>query len=730
MLGLLQRRKEETPLKATSADISGSVNDSQLAIGEHIVQNNIAAGAIVNQIAAEQAPQPPRPRDKPVSVKPREAPPLVGRDTELAAANAALSAREPVQFSGRPGAGKTAMLRHLAHGTTGAFPDGVIYYRSRRESLDDLLLRLFEFLYACEERVKPTNAELCLYLEEMQALLLLDDVDLDREDLETLLLTLPRSVFVFGSPERSLWCDGTAIGLRGLGDDAALMLVEQYLERPLAEREREEFVALSRALDGQPLQIIKAVTQVREEGVTPREILPPGSPLPSAPAQLSAQMAETLTPEARQALMLIAALRGAPLHVDHVAALTGSPDAAALLADLEARGLTKSHSPRYSVTDATEGVPSEAETKWRRKLLSYFADHAEAHWDAPERLRDDLEPIIASLRGGAAAGEWRAVLRLARAADRIASASKLWGAWEEILLTALDAARSIGDAAEEAWALHQLGTRALCLGDADEAGRRLADALRIRERIGDRAAEITRNNMGHLPGPPPPPGQPPAGPTGPLGVPAWMAPLCAGIVALALVTGLVSAGIGDDRRLDDPPAAVAISAVQDKDRPTGERHDSSGGGRPVAHRGAGREAEDIHVGPDEHGSRVAPNRPDESLGDNGSGPGDGRGSEGEPPAHELTEPAAPDPITISSRERCTPEVVDGLRSLVERELAVLRSLLAADVPGALQAQIDILQDLLDHLGGRCDPQVETIVRGVQDAVAALVGDARGLVAGL
>lgn len=572
MLSLLQRRKAEPAAGGTSADISGSVSESQLAIGDHIVQNNIAAGAIVNQIAREQGPGPPRARDKPVSVRPRQAPRLVGREKELDAATSALAAGEPVQFSGRQGAGKTALLRHLAHGTLGAFADGVIYYRSRSESLDDLLLRIFEFLYACEERLKPTSAELCLYLENTEALLLLDDVDLDREDLETLLLTLPRSVFVFGSPERSLWCDGTAISLRGLGDDAALMLVEQYLGRPLASDEGADFAALCRALDGQPLQIIKAVSQVREEGVPASELVPSGSPFPSAPEQLSAQIVETLTPEARQALMLMAALGGAPLHTDHVAALTGSRDTAALLADLEERGLAKSHSPRYSVTDAVAGLrPADAEARWRRQLLTYFADHAESHAAEPERLRDDLEPMIATLRHGASAGDWRAVLRLARAADGVAAASKLWGAWATILAIALDAARRLGDEAQEAWALHQLGTRALCLGDADEARRRLGEALRIRERIGDRAAEITRHNMGHLPGAPPP-SRPPAGPGG---TPPWIAPLCAGIVAFAVGGGLIATSSGNDGREDATPVAkvspVAEPGPDAAGEPRGDR---------------------------------------------------------------------------------------------------------------------------------------------------------------
>jgi hypothetical protein len=751
MRGLLQRRRTEQTPGGTSADISGSVSDSQLAIGDHIVQNNIAAGAIINQVAGEHVSHPPQPRSKPVSVKPREAPRLIGRDNELATAAAALAAHDPVQFSGRSGAGKTALLRHIAHGPGPVLPDGVIYYRSRRESLDDLLLRIFEFLYVSDARVKPTNAELCLYLEQTQALLLLDDVDIDREDLETLLSTLPRSVFVFGSPERSLWDEGAAIGLRGLGDDAALVLVEQYLGRPLASDEHHDFATLCRALDGQPLQIIKAVTQVREEGVPVAALVSSGSPFPSAPAQLNAQVAETLTPEARQALMLMAALAGAPLHVEHVAALTGAADGAALLADLEARGLAKSHSPRYSITDEPGGaIPTEAEAQWRRRLLSYFADHAEAHAHEPARLRDDLEPIIATLRGGAQDGEWRGVLRLARAADPAAAASKLWGAWATILGIALDAARQLGDEPQEAWALHQLGTRALCLGDADEAARRLGEALRIRERIGDHAAQITRHNMGQLPGAPPPPpsGEPPTGPIGPEGTPAWIPTLCVGLVAMVGVAGLVSPGLGDERPSYVRSAPWKISLLADKVRPGDaspadprHRKPPPADGVGATPRGPGTNAASVEhsipyveggVTPDNHHDtpdtpdtqRESPSKPDAT-------PSDDHGSSGDPDRADIVGDPATDATPISKLAECTTESVDRLHALIEDEIAVLRSALQGQVPPAVQQQIEVLQRLVDHLANHCDPvQVNPVVSQIQDVLAGLTVNVRQLVAGL
>ncbi len=746
MLGLLQRRKEEvSPAGATSADISGSVSDSQLAIGEHIVQNNIAAGAIVNQLATGQAPRPPRPRDKPVSIKPREAPRLIGRDNELAAADSALASRQPVQFSGRSGAGKTAMLRHFAHRAGGGFPDGVIYYRSRQESLDDLLTRIFEFLYASEDRVKPTSAELCLYLEDVDALLLLDDVDIAREDLETLLSTLPRSVFVFGSPERSLWCEGTSIALRGLGDDAALMLVEQYLGRALRSDEQGDFATLCRALDGQPLQIIKAATQVREDGVPVATLVPSGAPVPSPPAQLSAQVAETLSPEARQALMLIATLGGAPLHVEHIAALTGARDGAALLADLEERGLAKSHSPRYSISDESGGtIPAQAEAQWRRRLLAYFTDHAEAHAHQPERLRDDLEPIIATLRGGAQDGEWRAVLRLARAADPAATVSKLWGAWETILAIALDAARQLGDEAQEAWALHQLGSRALCLGDTDEASRRLGEALRIRERIGDHAAEITRHNLGQLPGapPPPPPGDPPSGPVGPAGTPAWITSLCISLVAMVGVVGVVSTGVGDERSPRAESAPWRISSVQPKQPGADARDDRPGDAAPTrpgpGKPSPGADPEDADRGTDDPnripGPDNGPDTTDATVDDPATeGPNDvpdeNHGSGDPEPTPPTDRPT--DTTPISRPAECAPAALDGLHSLIEHEIAVLRTAIQGQVSPALQLQIEVLQGLLAHLGNRCDPNaVSALVSANQDVLASVMSDVRRLVKGL
>jgi hypothetical protein len=69
-----------------------------------------------------------------------------------------------------------------------------------------------------------------------------------------------------------------------------------------------------------------------------------------------------------------------------------------------------------------------------------------------------------------------------------------------VLVAVLRAAREHADAGAEAWALHQLGTRAYCLGDVAGALTALYEALRLREHLHDPAAAATRHNLDFIRG--------------------------------------------------------------------------------------------------------------------------------------------------------------------------------------------------------------------------------------
>jgi hypothetical protein len=60
-------------------------------------------------------------------------------------------------------------------------------------------------------------------------------------------------------------------------------------------------------------------------------------------------------------------------------------------------------------------------------------------------------------------GNWQAVLDIGAVLDPVYAQSGRWDAWRDVLAPMLTAARALGDRAAEARALHQLGTRELCL---------------------------------------------------------------------------------------------------------------------------------------------------------------------------------------------------------------------------------------------------------------------------
>jgi hypothetical protein len=697
------------------------VSNSQIAVGEKIVQHHYGPGSTVNNIVSGEL-RAPQERQKPVSQLPRDVPRLHGRAAEIDRARGAMGDGQPIQFCGPSGLGKTALLRHLSHRPGTGFADGVIYYRSRRESLDDLLMRIFEFLYESDgtTTVKPTTAELGRYLGGVEGLFLLDDVDLDREDLETLLVTVPRSVFVLGSPERSLWSDGESILLRGLGQDAAQALVEEGLARRLTIDEGIALAQLSGALEGHPLQLIKAVAQIRDEGATLAQLVSEATGGTIAAAQppahrLTSQAAAELPEAERRVLSLLAALDGAPLHIDHVAALTSRADAAAILADLEERRLAQSHSPRYSATAPIAALQdAEAGDRWRSALLAYFIDHAERHRAEPRQLRDDLEPIIQTLRWGVTGASCADVVRLARASAVIAESAGLWDAWRSILDLALEAARAIGDRFGEGWALHQLGTRALCLEQEAEAARWLGEALRIRERIGDEAgAAVTRNNLGHLPGLPPP--SPPSG--GPSGGPPWLPVLgvlgglaLLGVAAMSLMSndGPRTAGARPAPPLHHRTGPVVHPSSSDPAQVRTHRH--AGTPRPAAPpnpvapaTAARRHPLPNDVRPPAGDTTVISNRdpvtrPDASDKTSPNHPQsrqpDDPGPVPPPPAPAPT-PPEPAPGT------CKLPLGTVVANAVRRELGTVNRLLRpAPLPEVLASQVDVVRQLVNELLGR------------------------------
>ena len=205
----------------------------QIAVGRYLLQVGEPCGAVVHEASrAERAHI--RPRPTPIVLRPKLIRGLLGRRTELASALSALDASLPIEVSGEPGIGKTAILRQLAyHSRANAFVDGIVYLTARNLSSDDLLQLIFEAFNESDEPCKPTAAEIRRGLQEKQALILLDDVHLKQDELERVLDIAPQSAFAVSTRERCLWGEVRSLPLKGLPVEDAVLLLEREIERPL-----------------------------------------------------------------------------------------------------------------------------------------------------------------------------------------------------------------------------------------------------------------------------------------------------------------------------------------------------------------------------------------------------------------------------------------------------------------------------------------------------------------
>ncbi|MCI0453647.1 MAG: choice-of-anchor D domain-containing protein [Candidatus Dadabacteria bacterium] len=495
---------ESTPPGNIEAQIRGDIS-GQVAVGNYILQIGSVHGGVVNVSPPEKRSL-PQTRTTPVLLRPRRFPGFLNRDIEVNSATLALNSALPVEFYGEAGLGKTTLLRYMAyHSLADSFRDGVVYLSAHHKPLGDLLQLLFDAFYESDIPFKPTDGQLRHALQTKQALILLDDVELKRDEVEGLMNAAPDSIFLLASLERSIWGEVRAISLKGLALDDALALVERELERPLTPEERPAAQALCTSLDGHPLRILQAVAGVREKRSSLVEVLQliqSGSPNEALTKQVS-----SLPEPERRVLGAMAALGGVPVHAQHLTTITELPNVEPVLETLLRRHLVQAHGQRYSLTGILSKTTEQGLdlTSWKEKALAYFTIWAEQHRKEPKRIMEESDALMQMLDWAVKTGRWKDVIRMGWGVEGALVLFGRWGAWEQVLQWLLQVASALGDQASEAFALHQLGTRALCIEDGPQAHTYLTKSLELRESLGDRiGAEVTRHNLNLLPGTPPP----------------------------------------------------------------------------------------------------------------------------------------------------------------------------------------------------------------------------------
>jgi hypothetical protein len=486
----------KTELTTILGDVKG-----QIAIGnDKVIQIGNINGGILHVYPNKDVPQ-PQPCVRPVYIRPRRPVDFLGRAAQLSKIGELAKSRIPVEVYGKFGFGKTTLLQYLAFYPPDVnHKDGLVYFSSHDLVLDDILLKLYDCFFRRPTDFRPNETCIQRDLNEMQALILIDDVKLNREDTNTLLNTLPESVLILATEQQILWDRGESIYITGLPKKEALDLLikEVGYEIPLEEKEAaRKLVALT---EGHPLSIKRAAAQVKKNRLSLAQITNMMQESANYDRFLLVQATNSLFEAEQRVLAFLAVGGGSPLPESHLIALTRLP--ISILVDvirkLQNHDLVRILSSNYSLTaDLAELLKQTWDLQpWALQCLSYYADWASEKMESSKALLENMEFIISVLRWGIRFKKWEDVLRLSRAVESTLALSAQWGKWEQVLNWILHAAKSVGDRESIALAQNQLGVLELSLGDERKASKNLIRALQSRQMLNDEnGASVTQHNL-------------------------------------------------------------------------------------------------------------------------------------------------------------------------------------------------------------------------------------------
>ena len=482
-------------------EMSSETVVGRIAVGRLLLEIGEPHGAALREaMRAERAHLHARPA--PILLRPRLLRGLIDRRIEVAAAISAIDTGMLVEVSGEPGIGKTALLRHLAHHPrASAFADGIVYLAGRDDSSVDLLQRIFEAFYGSDTPCQPTNAEIRRGLQDKQALILLDAVRVSQDELDLALDSAPRCAYVAATRERRLWGELRSLALTGLPSEDAVVLLEREAERSFDAADRAAVERLCAAIGGNPLRIQQAAALLQERDLS----------LETWAGHLTAEslITELMSSgddKQRRVLLALSALPGVPIEIQHVSGIAELTDVEALTVPLVRRGLVVTTQSRYLLADGVADRLRRTEDlkPWVNRAITYLTAWAERNRRNRESLLEAADALSRVQGHAADMKRWGEVLRPGRLLEATLVLHRRWGAWEIVIDRCLAAAKATGDRGGEAWALHELGTRAVCLDDAQRARRLLGEAAVLRDRLGEPgAAAVSRQNLGFITPPAP-----------------------------------------------------------------------------------------------------------------------------------------------------------------------------------------------------------------------------------
>lgn len=465
------------------ADISvGGDVLGQIAVGNNIVQIREHHGNLVFRLPPDAKLNPTR-RPQPTKATRRAPQEFFGRQAEISLLVAEAKAGRAVNVDGRPGIGRSALLRKVADDER---LQSVEYLSSGSLTPDDATQVLFDAFYYCDYPVRLTPQQAKPWLQEVQASIIVDDVEAAIVD--RLVDLAPHCGFVLAATTAPL--EGVhSVQLSGLAPDDARTLFESGLGRALGPDEIDSADKLCILAENFPSRILQTAATARAS----HQAL---SALADRAWTSGVLPGASLTGDDLRLVDLLAAIPGMVMPESWLAELIDLPDTVARLARLVSGGFVKAvPGVGHGLVDLRTPT-DEARTAVVEHAVR-FAQAQRAQMREPGPMTEALKEVQADCTQR---GNWQAVLDIGAVLDPVYAQSGRWDAWNDVLARMLNAARALGDRAAEARALHQLGTRELCLLGAGTAAGLLAVALRIRQMIGDSAgAAATQHNISVIP---------------------------------------------------------------------------------------------------------------------------------------------------------------------------------------------------------------------------------------
>ncbi|MFI0479162.1 hypothetical protein [Actinomadura sp. 9N215] len=438
----------------------------QLVVGDNNVVVHSGGAA---EVVVRHEPMPaPRPRSRPAGTPlPFDEPDLLGRAPDVDRVVRLLGERTPVQVTGPPGIGKSALLRAAGVRRQAAGTD-VVHLAAAGMDVEDVLQELFQTCYDTRH-YRPARPQLRRLMGTINALVLVDDFGGDADDLATLLDALPGCGVAVATPRRLPW-DGETFELAGLGLDSAVELLVRETGRECSAEERRLAERFAGSVDGHPAALVQAGTALRSAAV---------EDVPADLDALAGALATGLGDTARDVLATLRAAEGVAVPPGLVAELTGSVGADAAgkaLERLETAGLAAREGAGYSLCGplahkvTREDPPTEPGR--RAAVLAAWARSASA---------DEISaagPLVAAVLETAVEGGHHAAARdLARAVAPALCLTLRWGAWRRVLALGRRASRSLRAAGDETYFDQQDRMRRKALAKGVLAGAAVGTAL-------------------------------------------------------------------------------------------------------------------------------------------------------------------------------------------------------------------------------------------------------------